>query len=277
VARVQFAPRNYGETIDLGLQVTFAQSGHLVGSAMCQLEWQRHRIVYTGDVTFESRLFVEPLADLIGEVMIIDGSYGTQKLTKKTTEEQLLDLIRAAVTQGGSVLLPLPRFGRSQEVLLLLYEHRDELPPIFVEVKHSRRWRGLSQIQRLAASGRDRTTANHARFFALAFRRDCGTAARRAANCAAIVLATDAMISNGAVVDYFHGFGDAPQNSIIFTGYQAPGTPGRRLLDGEREIETSRGMLSVRAQVANVTLKAHPDYNENCLLIGRTTLGFHRT
>lgn len=117
---------------------------------MSHLEWQGHRFVYTGDVTFASRLIEEPCAELVGEAMIIDGSYGVRSLPREAAEERLLSLIR---------------------------------------------------------------------------------------------LATDAMLSNGPVTDHLHALAGSPHNLVVLTGYQAPGTPGRRLAEGEVEIETPRGWM----------------------------------
>jgi len=61
---------------------------------------------------------------------------------------------------------------------------------------------------------------------------------------------------------------DSPLHRLVLTGYQAPGTPGRQLLEGVRRISTPLGMLTVRMRVDRITLKLHPNYAENLRLIG---------
>ncbi len=100
---------------------------------MVHLQVGDRRLVYTADVTFESRLLDDPDTDFDADVMILDGSYGTRVFSRDQAEAALLATIREMAAQGGSVLLPVPRMGRSQEMLLLFAEHAAEMPPVYVE------------------------------------------------------------------------------------------------------------------------------------------------
>ena len=271
VARIRFSMHPYGEKIDLGLKVTFSPAGHLVGSAVCRLEWQGHHFVYTGDAAFASRLLEDPCTEAAGEAMILDGSCGVHTLPRAAAEEQLLSLIRGAVAEDGSVLLPLPHFGRSQDVLLLLHKYSTGLPPVFVEANIRDACSNYFRFEKWLRPGavahlRTALASTSYRFIETeAQRRD----AMR--TTPSIILATDAMLSNGPVIDYLYALAGSPRNLVVLTGYQAPGTLGRRLSEGAFEIETPRGPIGMRARIEMATLKAHPDYNEILRLIGANT------
>ncbi len=270
VERVRFARCEYGEEIDLGLKVTFSPSGHLLGSAMCHLEWQGHRLLYTGDAAWESPLLADP-EDPVSEVLIVDGSYGAQTFTRRTTEERLLALIREAGSRGGMTLLPLPRLGRSQDVMLLLQEESASLPPIFVEAGLRE---ACADYARFASWLRPGAMVRLERALASPAFHWVETAAQRRSawqTPAAVILATDAMFSNGTSVDHLHALAGSARNLIVLTGHQAPGTPGRELEQGKRDLAMAQGRLSVNARVERVTLKVHPVLSETLQLIGTNT------
>ena len=126
-----------------GLTLEFWPAGHLPGAACVLLTYdgsaddsrmndpshRRQRVFYTGDCMVSSSRLVDgmPLGELSGlkpDVLIIDGSYGTARSARrKDQESQLAEVILRAIAQGRSVILPTPRLGLGQELLMLFRSH----------------------------------------------------------------------------------------------------------------------------------------------------------
>ncbi len=272
---IRFIPLAYGETIPLNdLSFHLSAAGHILGSAMVHLEGEGWRLLYTADITYESRLLSPPeLARETVTAAIIDGSYGTRTFSRREAETALLTAIDETVSGGGIVLLPMPRMGRSQEVMLLLAEHAHRLPPIYVEASIGEAAHMLLQhdtwlrpgaadaLRRLMASPPFHFIHTPDRPQALASLIGPGPA---------IVMVTGGMLSGGTSPVHLHHIGGQAHHRIILTGYQAPGTPGRQLLAGTRRLRTSLGDLHVRASIRHITLKVHPSYAENLSILRQT-------
>lgn len=116
---------------DLTLQLWPA--GHLPGAASVLFTYRHeahsYTVFYTGDFLLSNSRLVEglPLEDVRGlqpDVLIVEGSYGTTRHTKRRQQEnQLAEKINQAIANGKSVLLPTPTLGIGQELLMLLRSH----------------------------------------------------------------------------------------------------------------------------------------------------------
>ncbi len=108
-------------------------AGHLPGAAATLLTYKggnrTYKILYTGDFSLSNLqlvegLSIEALRGIAPDVLIIEGSYGTTRHPhRRQQEKQLMQRIDEALTQGQSVLLPVPTLGLGQEILKLLRSH----------------------------------------------------------------------------------------------------------------------------------------------------------
>lgn len=115
------------------LSVEFFPAGHLPGAAAVVLTYTSpnrvYRLLYTGDFFLSNSRLVEglPLESLRGlhpDVLIIEGSYGTARHSRRRQQEkQLMARIDRALSNGLSVLMPVPPIGIAQEILMLLRSH----------------------------------------------------------------------------------------------------------------------------------------------------------
>jgi metallo-beta-lactamase family protein len=76
------------------------------------------------------------------------------------------------------------------------------------------------------------------------------------------------MATGGRVVHHLHRLLPDPRNSVVLVGFQAPGTRGRRLVEGEREVKMLGRYVPVEAEVAEVNLSIHADQTELCEWLG---------
>lgn len=270
IDRIRFETRGYGEAFDVGLKVELAPAGHLAGSALCRVEWEGRRFAYTGDQAHEGRVLPEPEPAGDVEALIVDGTYGNRRVSRDKTEAELLALIKKTVEAGGSVLLPLPRYGRSQEILVLLHQHLSELPPVYVEDnlrEASERYLGFRSWLKGDGALLLETALRSGEFRYVANAQERLAASRESP---AVILATDAMLSSGPSLEYLQALAGDSRNLVVLTGHAAEGTAGARLRAGERELNTAAGPLSARLGVASVSIKVHPDLGENLALATRS-------
>ena len=278
IDRIRFATCSYGETVDIGVELRLLPAGHLLGASISEIGVGGRRLFYTGDVAYESRVLPEPSSPGDFDALIVDGSSGAERLGRDDSEQALFDLVRRAAERGGSTLLPLPRYGRSQELVVALYERRRELPPIYVE-------KGLREACEVYLEYRDWLRPNGAELLAEAlasrafhFIEAPEERADAVHDAPALFLAPDAMLSSGASLDYLGLLAADERNLVVVTGHVARGTTAARLLHGERRVSGPEGSFELRLAVSSAPLKIHPD-REECLALapgpGRRVIVVH--
>jgi Cft2 family RNA processing exonuclease len=108
-------------------------AGHLPGAAVVVFTYKTpkrsYKVMYTGDFSLSNFQLVEGLSidllrGLAPDVLIVEGSYGTQRHPhRRQQEKQLMNRIHEALSAGQNVLLPVPVLGSGQEILKLLRSH----------------------------------------------------------------------------------------------------------------------------------------------------------
>jgi len=248
-------PLKYGETTDIApdIKITLYNAGHILGSAMVHIfigsvGGSVYNILYTGDIKYQRTRLLERADIEIPRVdaLVLESTYGATDLPPRNeAEEKLIEIVKKTVERKGKILIPTLSVGRAQEIMLILrtamMEKRLEEIPVYIE--------GMI----------DEVTAIHTAYpellsketFALfksgenpfsypTFKRVEDRRARLdivEAQESSIIMATSGMLTGGPAVEYFKLMAGDPRNSLIFVNYQVRGTLGRRIRDGEREIQ----------------------------------------
>lgn len=129
-------PLGWGETIEIApnLWIKLLPAGHLPGAASILISYsgdRNYNILYTGDFLISNSRLVQGLRleefrDMNVDVLILEGSLGTNKFPhRRIQEHNLIAQINQAITKGYSVLFPVPKLGIAQEILMLLRSHHD--------------------------------------------------------------------------------------------------------------------------------------------------------
>lgn len=135
-----------GQRLSLGdrerVSVDFYRAGHVLGAVGMRIESEGHRLFYTGDVHFEDQTLTraaafptEPVDTLVMETT--RGDYERPaSYTREGEKRRFAESILATLGRGGSVLIPVFAFGKTQELLFMLKELMDEgiLPPVPVHI-----------------------------------------------------------------------------------------------------------------------------------------------
>ncbi len=244
-------------------KLTFSNAGHILGSAVAHLHIGQglYNILYTGDIKYykikgdTGTRLLPPAAYQFHrvETIIIESTYGaTETPSRGEAEEELIRLINEIYKNNGKILIPVMAVGRGQEILAVLNRARKEklIPeiPVYVDgMIYEVTAIYTAYIDHLAKPVREAIEQGENPFLSdnIIYINDSAKR-QEALNSTepAIILATSGMMQGGPIIEYFKVFAEDPRNALAFVSYQAPGTLGRRLMDGEREITfEENGML----------------------------------
>jgi len=270
----------YGEVFDItpDIRLTFQPAGHLLGSAVTHLHIGEglHNIVYTGDLKFApSRLFEPAYTNFSRvETLITESTYGGPEdimPSRKESEQKLLDIINKTMAEGGKVLIPSFAVGRAQDVMVILAQNGFQYP-VYMEgmlwdatAIHTAYPEYLSKYmqKQILYYGKNPFISE---IFHRVVPKERDKILDSSEPC--VVIATSGMLIGGPAMEYLKAFASDKRNTLIFVGYQAEGTLGRRIQKGWREIPVTGEdgkikSLELKLNVETIEgLSGHSDRNQ---------------
>ncbi|MCY0867940.1 MAG: beta-CASP ribonuclease aCPSF1 [Desulfurococcus sp.] len=272
---------DYDEVTDVApdVKLTMYNAGHILGSAIIHLHigMGLYNIVYTGDFKYsDTRLLNKANAEFPRvETLIMEGTYGaTLQESRSQAEEQLTSIVKRTAERGGVVLIPVFAVGRGQEIILVLNEaiKTGKIPKLNIYVEglvnevtaiHMQYPEYLNKSLRDAIyNGENPFTSEWVKPI------ESGTARPDIVeDRPSVIIATSGMLTGGPAVDYLKLLAGDKRNSLIFVGYQAEGTLGRKIKDGSRSVtmvtENKVEVLHVELEVYSIEgFSGHSDQRE---------------
>jgi metallo-beta-lactamase family protein len=276
-----FSTRAYDYEFDLPraqARVSFHDAGHILGSAITVLEFHEGtrvlRLGFTGDLGRKSSLILRdpsPAPNL--DYLIIESTYGDRTHPPiGQSEEDLAKVVGETSRRGGKTIIPSFAVERTQEVVYSL--HRSILAgmlepvPIFVDSPLAI---DATDVFRLHQECFDEDTRKFMQqhedpwgFRQLTYTRE--VEASKELNDwqgPAVIISANGMVEAGRILHHVkNNIGD-PNNTILFVGFQADNTLGRRIVDGAKRVMILGEEHTVRAQIARVEgFSAHADRGE---------------
>ncbi len=259
-------PLKYGETLKIGpgIQVTLFDAGHILGSAhvlVTMTEGGRTlRFGISGDVGARDRPVVDdPHPFRAVDLLQVETTYGDRDHgPQDESVAELLRILETVEREGGIALVPAFALGRTQEILWHLngWKNRGRLKRLAVYVDSPLATR-LTQVFEDSPTFFDDDTKGLLRrgddpfdFDGLEFVRDWRRSQRLPEEAkSALIVASSGMCQGGRVVDHLRALLPRPSTHVVFVGFQAPGTLGRRLASGEKQVHVRGQPVEVRAQV----------------------------
>lgn len=251
-----------------GLSLTLQRSGHILGSAFARFADGPTSIVFSGDLGRpHDPVMKAPAPIRQADYLVLESTYGDRLHDDADPLEELGGIIRETAGRGGTVIIPAFAVGRTQSVLYYIHELKKAraIPdiPIYLDspmaINATRLLDAHRDDHRLAARlcGEVSRAAHYVQTPEDSRALDGGNAIPM------VIISASGMATGGRVLHHLkHFVGDA-KNTIAFTGYQAAGTRGARLIHGEDEIKIHGKMWPVRAQIEVLhNMSAHADYSE---------------
>jgi len=247
----------YEQPVEIGNGVTavFHDAGHILGSAMIELNVQSggrtRRLIFSGDIGQWGKPIVrDPTALAEADLIVMESTYGGRDHEGPgDVESQLTRVIHQAVERGGNVVIPIFAIERAQELVyhlsrLLSAGRIPELSGIF------RRHRECFDLEawQLITSG-----DSPLGFPGLETTRSVDES--KAINDhpgSAIIMSTSGMCTAGRIKFHLRRNIQRPESTILFVGYQAHGTLGRQILDGNPEVRIHGRHHQVKARVEQI-------------------------
>ena len=270
---------DFNEVTDItsDIRITFYNSGHALGAGMVHLHIGNglHNLLYSADIKFARSRLLEPTVTRFPrlETMILEATYGGKddiQPSRKECEDKLVEAINKTVEGKGKVIIPVLGVGRSQEMMLIVEEaiRQGRLPDIPVYLD-GMVW-DVTAIHTaypdyLSNTIKSMIFRDQNPFSSPVFKRIGSAQERKIAleGPPCVFLATSGMLVGGASVEYFKELADGKRNLIVFVNYQGEGSLGRKVENGEPEVQVDGQTIHVKMQILNLEgFSAHSDRNQ---------------
>ena len=240
------------------LRCRFRDAGHILGSAIVELFAGGRKIVFSGDLGQPGLPVVAdptPIED--ADVLLVESTYGNRdhKSLVQTLDELAFALNDTLASRSGNVLIPAFAVGRTQDILHHLAELQEQQRlPKKMEVY-------VDSPMALAAT---RITLKYARLPELErvrFTEDLAESKKiNSIVAGAVIISASGMCEGGRIRHHLRHNIARPECAIVFAGFQAAGTLGRRIVDGAKTVRLFGEEYPVRARVFTIGgLSAHAD------------------
>jgi len=263
-----------------GIEVDFIDAGHLLGSAYVRIHVDGQVIVFGGDLGRYGRpVLPDPSPIAEADALLIESTYGDRLHEADDDGARLASIVSDTAARGGKLIIPAFAIGRVEEVLYWLKRLEDEqrIPvlPVYVDSPMA-----IAALQFYAARSGDldppavdqASVAAHTPVRAMArfatARLTTVASAQQSADLVAsrkpaIVIASSGMATGGRVLHHLAATLPDARHTILFVGFQAPGTRGRSLVDGAKQLRIAGRDIAVAARVEKIdSMSAHADYSE---------------
>jgi len=256
-----------------GMTVRVREAGHILGSSSLEFELQEldivRRVVFSGDLgQYDSPILQDPYAFKTADLVVMESTYGDRNHRERSaTIQELGEIIDRADQDRGNIIIPAFAVGRSQELLYLLGQHAKEWNlhrwKIFLDspmaIKASEiYWRHPERYDEEASRMRgDFESMPNLPNLVLTRTAD----ESRSINLHrshALIIAGSGMCNGGRVLHHLIQNLPRAECHVVFSGYQAPGTLGRALVDHAHRVTIHGTSVPVQATVHTVGgLSAH--------------------
>lgn len=271
-----FRPIKYDELIEIdpNIHVRFNDAGHMLGSSIIEI-WVREddketKIVFTGDIgNNDIPLLSEPTMIESADFLVMESTYGNRlHIRNDEKAEEFLKIVSETLDKGGTVLIPSFAVGRTQEILYELNnlketKHDEEFyreyetvmrAPVYVdsplaisatEVFEDNMDLFDEETKKIMQSG-----DNPLEFPGLKFTKTADESKElNESNESAIIISASGMCEVGRIKHHLKHNLWNPNNTILFVGYQAPGTLGRKIVDGAKTVKIFGEEIAVNARI----------------------------
>lgn len=253
------------------LEIKLYDAGHILGSAMIEIVAEGKKILFTGDLGNTPSALLPP-PETVRDVshLIIESTYGNR--VHEAAEERVLNLERAVEdisARGGTLMMPSFATERTQDILHYLNEmlHFKRIPdiPVFVDAPLAIKITGVfetyTEFYKEEIKNLYREHPNLFRFKRLHFTESVGDSKSiNNVNPPKVILAGSGMMSGGRILHHARRYLSDPKSILLVTGYQAGGSLGRRLLDGEKIVKIFGEEIVVEAEIRKINgFSAHAD------------------
>ena len=251
-----------------GIKMRFQYNGHILGATHIELDIYGRRFVFSGDIGRTNDLLLyPPIKPKKADIIFIESTYGGRfHPEEKEAIPQIEKLVNETISRGGSLFIPSFSVERAQLMMLILWRllKENKIPKVpmimdspmgakVLDLFHlSRDWHKLRDDECDEMCSYFQVVSNYRETIDLIYD-----------NKPKIVIAGSGMLTGGRILNYLEKQAQNPKNTLLIIGYQAEGTRGRKLLEGEKEIKVYGKYVPFNMELAEIEgLSAHADHTE---------------
>ncbi|MBM3118265.1 MAG: MBL fold metallo-hydrolase [Chloroflexi bacterium] len=275
-----FAPATYGKPIEIskGVEATFYDAGHVLGSSMVKVKIRQNgderTLLFSGDIgRWDKPILREPTLFEEADYVLVESTYGDKLLeSPEDSANKLAEVINTTAKAGGNIVIPSFALERSQEILYylnkLLFE--DRIPHLMVffdspmAVSINKVFEHHPELfdEEMTRLMRQKESPFDFRGLNLVRTADESKAINHIKGTV-IIIAGSGMCTGGRIKHHLVTNILRKESTILFVGYQAIGTLGRQIVDGAKKVRILGKHYPVRARVEQLNgFSAHADKNE---------------
>jgi metallo-beta-lactamase family protein len=274
-----FSAVNYGECLQISadIKVIYKDAGHIIGSSFIEIYVTENnkttKILFSGDLGQPNQPIIKNPTIIKGtDYLVMESTYGDRVHQVYDKEQALAEIINDTIARGGNVIIPSFAVGRTQTMLYYLYklwkDHKIKDIPVIVDsplaaaatriFAHNTQDFDEEMVELLKENGKIPQMPQL---------RICESAEEsKAINSqegSAIIISASGMADAGRVLHHLKHNLWRDESSVLFVGYQAEGSMGRRLLEGIRRVKIMGEEVTVKAKIYNMEgFSAHADRNQ---------------
>jgi metallo-beta-lactamase family protein len=266
-----------------GVRLTLVDAGHMLGSAHVILDihdkesGKEQRLVFSGDVGRVGIPIIRNPTRIIGgaDILIMESTYGNRLHPPyPESEKELERIINETYSRGGVLLIPAFAVGRTQQIVYALHKLYDQkkIPrvPIYVDSPLASNTTDIFRMHPECYDAEIRgflLNDNHINpfgFDTLTFTRNVEESKKlNNLDRPAVIISASGMMEGGRILHHLRNRISDARNTILVTGWQAPNTLGRRVVNRERSVRIYGEEFKVKAHVEVITgFSGHADRDE---------------
>jgi metallo-beta-lactamase family protein len=271
---------NDGNSVDVceGIKAHFLVAGHILGASLVLVELENAkedggtvRFLFSGDLGhYDQPILNDPAQPPVCDYLMCESTYGDRLHGNVSSDVQLARIINEAAERRGPILIPAFAVGRTQEILYMLRELEEQKKiPILPVIVDSPMASQATQVYNRWHEEHDRDYASvlsrkqHPLRTASMMTTSTREESKRLNDMRGtrIIISASGMITGGRVLHHAMRILPDENATVVFVGYQAAGTTGRRIQDGESEVRIMKNWIPVRCHVEKVEgFSAHADW-----------------
>ena len=278
---------NYGESIDLdkNTKLTLRDAGHILGSAIVEIESGGKKICFSGDLgNPPSPLLVHPFYIQNPDYLVMESAYGDRIHENREERRSILEkIIDETVSKGGTLLIPSFALERTQELLYelngLFLEKSIPNVPIFLDsplaIKLTEVYENYLDYLNDKARALIKSGDDIFNFPQLILTRSTPESKNiNNVKGPKVIIAGSGMSNGGRILHHEARYLPDPKSALLFVGYQAENSLGRRILEGAKEVSIFRQVIPVKCKIHNIGgYSGHADQNFILEWVGKANEG----
>jgi len=273
---------NIGNTSNVakGVEAGFHVAGHILGSSLVLVSLDSagndqtgRTILFSGDLGhYDQPIIKDPVAPPACDYLLCESTYGDRLHDRNDPKDELARIINDAAARNAPVLIPAFAVGRTQELIYLIRELEEEkripIVPVVVDspmaaaatVAYSRRTEEQDEEYASVLARHRQPLRTHSMTTSTSREE---SKRQNAAVGVRVIVSASGMMTGGRVLHHAVRLVPDPEATIVFVGYQAAGTIGRRILNGEKEVKILGQWIPVRCRIEKIGgFSAHADWQE---------------